>query len=188
SVRASRAPAEPGAPRIRWHVAPGRALPDDLGCELCCAAGGQAQFVRLLGLGPEAGDALVMELDLSGYLDRVQDASAIQQALLTLETSVSFPRLPSDSTLTYANSLIFFKADDRFDQNGVELWKTDGSVLGTNLLKDINPGHFFAGPTLIAQGSNPQNLTNVNGRLFFTATDFTSANPTGTELWKSDGT
>src|SRR5262249_18382774 len=34
------------------------------------------------------------------------------------------------------------------------------------------------------QGSNPANLTNVNGTLFFTAND----GITGTELWKSDGT
>src|SRR5205085_187558 len=37
------------------------------------------------------------------------------------------------------------------------------------------PGYF---------GSNPSNLTNVNGTLYFTAND----GPHGYELWKSDGT
>ena len=58
---------------------------------------------------------------------------------------------------------------------GLELWKSDGTEHGTNLVKDINPGE---------NGSNPQNLTNVNGQLFFTADDGVH----GSELWKSDGT
>ena len=43
-----------------------------------------------------------------------------------------------------------------------------------NLVKDIRPG---------AIGSEPFNLTNVNGRGFFFANDGIH----GTELWKSDG-
>ena len=58
---------------------------------------------------------------------------------------------------------------------GSELWKSDGTVAGTVLVRDILPG-----PT----GSGVANLTNVNGTLFFSASDGVS----GTELWKSDGT
>ena len=43
------------------------------------------------------------------------------------------------------------------------------------LVKDINPG---------GSSSQPHNLTNVNGTLFFGANDGTN----GFELWKSDGT
>src|SRR5262245_8549580 len=43
------------------------------------------------------------------------------------------------------------------------------------LVKDIN---------LVGESSRLENLTDVNGTLFFTATDGT----TGFELWKSDGT
>ncbi len=43
------------------------------------------------------------------------------------------------------------------------------------LVKDIN---------LIGGGSSPSYLTNVNGTLFFQASDGTN----GLELWKSDGT
>ncbi|MEZ2249407.1 ELWxxDGT repeat protein, partial [Microcoleus sp.] len=52
---------------------------------------------------------------------------------------------------------------------------TYSGLLGYKPLKDINPG---------ANSSNPQNLTNVNGTLYFNASDPTN----GTELWKSDGT
>ncbi|MGF1977027.1 MAG: ELWxxDGT repeat protein, partial [Nostoc sp. CmiSLP01] len=48
----------------------------------------------------------------------------------------------------------------------------EGSI---NLIKDINIG---------GVSSNPQNLTNVNGTLYFVAID----NSGGYELWKSDGT
>ena len=76
--------------------------------------------------------------------------------------------------LVDANGTIFFTINDPFT-NGVELWKCDGTSLGTSMVKDINPG---------MTSSNPGNLTNVNGTLFFTATDGTNGN----ELWKSDGT
>ncbi|MEZ2229160.1 MAG: ELWxxDGT repeat protein, partial [Microcoleus sp.] len=52
---------------------------------------------------------------------------------------------------------------------------TYSGLLGYKPLKDINPG---------ANSSNPQNLTNVNGTLYFRASEPTN----GGELWKSDGT
>ena len=67
---------------------------------------------------------------------------------------------------------LYFSANDGI--NGMELWKTDGTVSGTMMVKDLNPG---------ATGSNPTGLTVFNNVLYFAATD---AN--GTELWKSDGT
>jgi ELWxxDGT repeat protein len=54
------------------------------------------------------------------------------------------------------------------------LFKTDGTPEGTVLVKDINP----------SGGSSPIYLTNVNGTLFFFASNGTQ----GFELWKSDGT
>ncbi|WP_221393779.1 malectin domain-containing carbohydrate-binding protein [Dyadobacter sp. NIV53] len=69
---------------------------------------------------------------------------------------------------------VYFAANDGF--YGLELWKTDGSVDGTVLVKDINPGD-------TRSGSRPDHLTNLNGTLFFSAS-------TGiyNEIWKSDGT
>ncbi|MBL9161161.1 MAG: hypothetical protein JNL18_00305 [Planctomycetaceae bacterium] len=51
-----------------------------------------------------------------------------------------------------------------------ELWVTDGTTVGTMVAADVRPGQY---------SSNPQTLTNVNGRLYFTADDWTH----GRELW-----
>lgn len=58
---------------------------------------------------------------------------------------------------------------------GAELWRTDGTVAGTALVKDINPG---------PRDSSPSELTCCNGIVYFRAS--TAAN--GAELWRSDGT
>ena len=76
------------------------------------------------------------------------------------------------SHLTSGGQFLFFSVTDGI--NGYELWKTDGTSVGTALVKDINP----------TGNSNPDNLINVNGTLFFTADNGTD----GIELWKSDGT
>lgn len=83
--------------------------------------------------------------------------------------------------LTPVGGNLFFAASDgnTAADHGVELWKTDGTAAGTQMVVDINPGN---------QDGNPSHLTNVNGTLFFSATDGTSAANHGVELWKSDGT
>ncbi|WP_413467324.1 ELWxxDGT repeat protein [Pleurocapsa sp. FMAR1] len=43
-------------------------------------------------------------------------------------------------------------------ENGRELWVSDGTTEGTQLVKDINPG---------GDGSNPSNLTEFNNKLYF---------------------
>ena len=67
---------------------------------------------------------------------------------------------------------LFFRA---CDDQGCELWKSDGTAAGTALVRDIWPG---------SGSSRPSELTDVNGTLFFLANDGTH----GIELWKSDGT
>jgi ELWxxDGT repeat protein len=73
------------------------------------------------------------------------------------------------SRMVNINGTVYFAADNGV--SGAELWKTDGTAAGTVLVKDINPG---------SAGSNPVELTNVNGTLYFVAN--------GNQLWKSDGT
>src|SRR5262245_55378374 len=57
-------------------------------------------------------------------------------------------------------SVAFFLADDGL--HGQELWMTDGTTAGTGLLKDVNPG---------AAGSDIRSMTDVNGTLYFVASD-----------------
>jgi ELWxxDGT repeat protein len=68
---------------------------------------------------------------------------------------------------------LFFAATDEI--NGTELWRSDGTVTGTTLVKDIVPGN---------ASSNPNYLTNVSDRLYFTA----SADGIIGELWSSNQT
>ncbi|MDA0658164.1 MAG: Ig-like domain-containing protein [Planctomycetota bacterium] len=80
--------------------------------------------------------------------------------------------------LTVVGNQLFFSAISA--ANGRELWKSDGTADGTVLVKDI----FGNGSSSVAPSSSPRGLVNLNGTLFFTATD----GSTGAELWKSDGT
>ena len=75
--------------------------------------------------------------------------------------------------LTSIDGTLFFSAND--GTHGSELWKSDGTAAGTELVADIHLGRY---------ASYPKSLTNVNGTLFFIANDGTH----GRELWKSDGT
>ncbi len=79
-----------------------------------------------------------------------------------------------------SSGTLFFVAGTNTE--GFELWKTDGTENGTVLVKDIRPG--FEVPGDIYDYFHVSNLTDVNGTLFFTASD----NDSDFELWKSDGT
>lgn len=70
------------------------------------------------------------------------------------------------------NSLIF--AAETIT-SGEELWKSDGTLAGTVLVKDINTG---------SNGSSLDKFTVAGNRIFF----FAHTPATGLELWTSDGT
>jgi ELWxxDGT repeat protein len=74
---------------------------------------------------------------------------------------------------TAVNGKLFFSASE-IDQGNEELWSTDGTQLGTDMVKDIGAGY----------SSEPTQLINFNNKLFFTA----YTNESGREIWQSDGT
>jgi len=82
--------------------------------------------------------------------------------------------------LTAVGEELYFRAND--GATGYELWKSDGTESGTQLIKEINP----AGDDGSSRygGSFPQEFTSLGGKVFFTAND----GVTGDELWKTDGT
>ena len=81
---------------------------------------------------------------------------------------------PSD--ITWVGHKVFFTAgvDGSSDQNR-ELWVTDGTEAGTEMVRDINLGE---------NASNPGWLTSLGSKVYFVATDGIHGN----ELWVSDGT
>src|SRR5262249_33454143 len=95
-------------------------------------------------------------------------------AIGTKRVSDQSPGFFNPQDLTVAGNTLFFEATDPL-VNGTQLWKTDGTAAGTVMVKDINPHGY---------DSNPNQLTNLNGTLFFAATDQVH----GTTPWKSDGT
>src|SRR5215471_5473114 len=80
-----------------------------------------------------------------------------------------------DTFLSYAilNNEIYFAGIDA--THGSELWMTDGTDAGTQLVKDIETG---------SGSSSPQDMIVFNNAIYF----YAATTASGNELWKSDGT
>ncbi|MBH8578183.1 DUF4347 domain-containing protein [Nostocaceae cyanobacterium CENA369] len=104
----------------------------------------------------------------------------INPGVVTTASGETFPNSSSPQSLTNANGILYFIADD--GTHGYELWKSDGTTAGTVLVKDINPG---SSSSFVTNDYYELSLiTNVNGKVYFVANDGIH----GRELWKSDGT
>lgn len=81
---------------------------------------------------------------------------------------------PIREAIAIDNLLFFARHTDTY---GTELWRSDGTQAGTQLIKDIAPGR---GWSMAYQYL----LITHNGLLYFAANDGSS----GTEPWRTDGT
>jgi ELWxxDGT repeat protein len=78
-----------------------------------------------------------------------------------------------------SNNKLYFAADN--GENGTELFVSDGTTDGTQLVVDLYPGEDKYG---FVNSSNPQNLIVFNEKVYFTADN----GENGTELFVGDGT
>jgi len=113
-------------------------------------------------------DLNVAPIPLGSYVDVV---TSIEFGVLTPMPERSFYVDPQVG-VEFAGQTVFYA---RTAATGDELWVTDGTPAGTQLLLDIEPGpgHSF-----------PRSFVELDGLLYFAATDSTH----GRELWRTDGT
>jgi ELWxxDGT repeat protein len=76
------------------------------------------------------------------------------------------------ANLAQVGDYIYFAATNK--KSGTELWRTNGTLAGTQEVADINKG---------AKSSNPSNFTDVNGTLYFVADD-----GEGKEIFRTNST
>ena len=93
---------------------------------------------------------------------------------LSNSTNVGLENFYWQSGGSYNFGNIFF-CSIRTDDNGVELWRSDGTIAGTFMIKDILAG---------TGDSNPKEFRTVNGLTYFFSRSVTNGNM---ELWQSDG-
>lgn len=95
----------------------------------------------------------------------------------------SLPPSGQPENLTAAGDLLFYTPPEFTSyleySEGTELWVTDGTIEGTRLVKDIHPG---------PESSFPEELTWINGKLFFSADTEPESFLEKRELFISDGT
>lgn len=91
---------------------------------------------------------------------------------------------PASNTKNFvkANGYVFFRASDGV--NGFELWRTDGTEAGTQMVKDIvaGPGDGLSG--IYQYSAATEDMIEWNGYLYFKAQTSTGND----ELWRTDGT
>ncbi|MFO0999029.1 MAG: hypothetical protein U0936_01720 [Planctomycetaceae bacterium] len=106
-------------------------------------------------------------INSSGVAEMVEDAVA--GGGINSGSSHSHPQ-----TLTNVNGMLYFRGNDNL--NGGELWRINSSGVA-EMVDDAIPG---GGINPGEESSNPSQLTNVNGTLYFSANDGTN----GEELWR----
>ncbi|MBS1587596.1 MAG: T9SS type A sorting domain-containing protein [Bacteroidetes bacterium] len=99
--------------------------------------------------------------------------SAQQLPVLVKNCTVEDSIYSNPKYFVVCSGKIYFQNDN--DTAGAELWISDGTTIGTYMVKDIEPGSF---------GSSPREFVELNGKVFFGATTQNE----GAEVWITDGT
>jgi ELWxxDGT repeat protein len=116
--------------------------------------------------------SLVSGHDKAYYISRGKELWTSYLGTDDQEVGLKLGSYQAVSNLIMVGNTLYFTATT---ESGNELYKSNGTVGGTVLVKDIYAG---------AGSSNPAFLVDVNGTLYFSATNGTH----GKELWKSNGT
>lgn len=107
------------------------------------------------------------------------DGTAAGTQMLMVLTPGEYDSASSYSAMEYpwteAGDYFYFSEEDPAKERGYELWRTDGTRGGTQMVKDIQPGE---------ESSYPYILGAMGKTLFFVAND----GEVGEELWKTQGT
>ncbi|MEA5505310.1 ELWxxDGT repeat protein [Halotia wernerae UHCC 0503] len=152
-------------------------LSDNADVDLLNNSGGTIQSSSLTG---NANENINTTLAAGTYYVRVKPVSSAETFYnLSLSAEIQSDMLEispgsgssNPNNLTALGNTLYFSANDAV--NGIQLWKSDGSVAGTTKLTNINPGSF-----------NPYKLTVFGSKLLFNADDGIN----GRELWVYDGT
>jgi len=153
-----------------------------------------AQIVQMPKINPTNSSAIANLYSYKGEVYfRATDGTSIGKELYkiaadgTVQLVKDINTDPSDATpdgnpknFFEYNGLLYFNANDgdvSADKHKTELWVTDGSAGGTQMIADIFPG----GGTF--NGSDPQQMFVFNGKLYFQA----KSSMTTAEFWRYDG-
>jgi ELWxxDGT repeat protein len=129
-------------------------------------------------LSPARGTrACVFAVALSLFASSIAHAQGVPTLVRDIATQsgpVSHLKGSTPPEALTIGAWIYFAAESA--ELGIELWRTDGTAAGTQLVRDINLG---------IASSAPQQFAALGGVLYFSATGSLSE---GRELWRSDGT
>ncbi|HEV3343943.1 MAG TPA: ELWxxDGT repeat protein [Pirellulales bacterium] len=118
------------------------------------------------------------EVGTAHRFESLEDRSLLSATYLPINPTGS----ANPSNMAALGGQVLFAAND--GTTGVELWKSDGTVSGTALVKDIFPGTTIVGSISTPNSSDPTDLVAVGSYVYFAANDGTD----GVQLWRSDGT
>ena len=146
------------------------------GFELWSTEGTGATTVLVKDVNPGTESSNITELTAVGSTLFFANVDGLWKSNGTDESTVRILENTNgrQENLTNVSGKLFFTSHAG-PELGKELWKSDGTILGTAMIKDIQPGPL---------SSNPDDLKNLGGRLYFSA--FTNTH--GIELWSSNGT